>query len=264
MTNIYNHNPYEFVNDVWVTIVSPDPLFQLANQGLVGRDRFTRIDQIYDEIAPLMSDLEAEMSHMLPNNPHVVIIDCGYLGVSNSLISQLALLRDYRPHVKTVAYVDSDNWDTHKHFFDSLDDLDCLDSLYLKHELGPCTHLVAQACYQTEKFLTTETIYRHIKTHGTRRKCAPLPSVQKWEHDMSKLARLTQKQTEIFVLRAFAGLDNPDMADELVITESTVKKHLGNIFASLNASGVNKSEKTYAVFRELSEWWWDERFLPIL
>lgn len=264
MANINNDNPYNFVSDLWVTVVSPDPLFQLAHQGLIGRDRFTRIHQIYDGLNLLISDLETDAFHMSPSDPHVVIIDCGYLGVSHSLISSLELLRDYRPHVKTVAYVDTDNWDNHKHFFDNLDDLDCLDSLFLKHELGPCSHLVAQACYQTEKFLTNNTIFRHIKAHGTRRMCVPLPSVQKWERDMAKLARLTQRQTEVFVLRAFAGLDNSDIIDELVITESTVKRHLGKIFESLNASKVMPSEKTYAVFRELSEWWWRERFLPFL
>lgn len=48
------------------------------------------------------------------------------------------------------------------------------------------------------------------------------------------LARLTSRETDVWRLVA-RGLSNAEIADELVLSQATVKTHVGRVFAKIGA-----------------------------
>ena len=52
------------------------------------------------------------------------------------------------------------------------------------------------------------------------------------------------------MLRVFVGLDNPDIGDELQLSDYTIREHVSTAYKSLAAK--NELE----VFEAISDWWW--------
>ncbi|MBC8075503.1 MAG: response regulator transcription factor, partial [Chloroflexales bacterium] len=63
----------------------------------------------------------------------------------------------------------------------------------------------------------------------------------------ARLARLTERERAVLVLLA-DGLTNAQIAESLVVQESTVKFHLQNMFQKLGVA--NRTEAAQVYFRE--------------
>lgn len=102
--------------------------------------------------------------------------------------------------------------------------------------------------------ITVNAAIDHVRERGPRGFLQPLPDVPSGEPahdprsgahaaDLDKLqraflhlaARLAPKQRAIFVMREIEGLDTPDIARALGITESTVRNHLMQARRTLRA-----------------------------
>ena len=68
-------------------------------------------------------------------------------------------------------------------------------------------------------------------------------------HPVADLAALSTREREILELAA-RGMDNHEIADELVLSARTVERHLSNVYAKLDLHG--KSARTAAVARLLT------------
>ncbi len=61
------------------------------------------------------------------------------------------------------------------------------------------------------------------------------PTLEDYRRNLQELG-LTKRETEVSLL-VIQGLSNGEIAQELFISETTVKKHLSNVFAKLEISG---------------------------
>ena len=68
---------------------------------------------------------------------------------------------------------------------------------------------------------------------------------------------LTHRIAEIVMWRIFIGLDNPDIQDELLLGEDTVRGYVSKAYHALGST--NELE----AFVALSDWWWITRFSKV-
>ena len=70
-------------------------------------------------------------------------------------------------------------------------------------------------------------------------------SARRWIRPVeSPLADLTEREEDVLALAA-AGLTNPKIADELTLSENTIKTHLKNIFEKLGVSNRTEASRIY-------------------
>jgi DNA-binding NarL/FixJ family response regulator len=68
---------------------------------------------------------------------------------------------------------------------------------------------------------------------------------------------LTNRIEEIVMWRIIIGLDNPDIQDELLLGNDTIRKYVSTGYKALGASSEIEA------FEALSDWWWLTRFSSV-
>jgi len=228
--------------NIRVAVVSDDPFFLLAVRALLGRDRHTRIIST----AATLSELEAARTAMAG---HVDVIVCDI----DALVQREEFFDELRRFVSGLAAgrVMGLARGSLEHVVLRTDDIP-MAALLCKAELGFCLHLAVRAISQYDVVLITERVkpllergsylHTHAHTLGPHR---PHPD-------------LSARREEVAMLRVFVGLDNPDISDELSLSEGVVREYISDIYTALGADG------ELDVFEALSEWWWTTRFLQAL
>lgn len=233
--------------DIMVTLMSLDPNLQLAIEAVIGRDRFTRMFQIRTS----MDDFDpADYG----TGRHAIIVDFGYHGIPDFPFHKLERLKDRKPTIQIIGLIDNDNTELRE-----LMSYQVFDAVLLKHEIGPCPHLVIQACFQTQKVLVTDSVWSSLAL--SEADYVRIPSVKDWSEQLRAAEpKLSDKQIKIFVLRVFSGLDPIDIVNELSIARNTLKDYNGKLFELLEEDDITRSERTLKLFEFVSGIWWYERF----
>jgi hypothetical protein len=250
-------NAYDFIENVTVTLVSPDPFFLTGNQALIGRDRFSRVDMIYENVAHIDTKRLSEQAYP------VVIVDYGYTGAGAHDMHEISKLHARYPDLKIIGYVDEDN--THDDVVTLLNQ-DYLDALLYKHEVGPTTHLIIQAVYRTSHIVASKSMqHRDFIDPVYWDKFYFLSLSTPWDSELSTEVGLTEDQAQVFVLRVISGLDRPDIMHELDLGNREYTNHVTNIRAILELGNEDRDQGaniTLLLFSELSKHWWVMRIAP--
>lgn len=227
------------LSDIPVALVSRDPFFVFGSRGLLGRDRRARIMQTVDTLGDCQTWLATFAGRV-----NVVICDLDTTAEAPDFLANLqALCETHR-----VICLASANL---KALTETLADVP-IAALLCKADLHYALHLVVTAVVDFDTPLITEAIkplvpngsrlYRRAHTLGPRR----------LHPDLS------DRQEQVIMLRVFVGLDNPDIGDELQLSDYTIREHVSTAYKSLAA----KNELD--VFEAMSDWWWTTRFAKAL
>lgn len=249
------HNTHKNIPvDIQVILYSQSPAEQVLTINLVGRDRNSRLLKICDT----RDDLEDVSSLLHPDKESVIIIDYGYHSDYNLIFREHIRKMLDRYNVRIIGLLDRDNLDVEK-----IIRANYLDAIVIKDELGPGVHILARACFMTDKLIITSSL-EPIVAVSSPREYGIIRSMRSLISDLRKCFSLTEKQANIFVLKIVAGLTPMDIQDEKNISQSTYGKHVGKIYEHLRDSEITDAEKVPEVFREFSEWMWEERFLSYI
>jgi DNA-binding NarL/FixJ family response regulator len=127
-----------------------------------------------------------------------------------------------------------------------------IDALLSKSDLGYCLHLAIRAVIDYNAILLT---HKSASVLNAQSRLRLLGRTLGPEIDHPNL---TQRIAEIVMWRIFIGLDNPDIQDELLLGEDTVRGYVSKAYRALGSS--NELE----AFDALSDWWWITRFAKVL
>lgn len=227
--------------DIRVAVASDDPFFLFATRGLLGRDRSTRI---VSRVA-VLSELDAAAT--MPGRIDVVVCDVDSLVDSATFFDDLRARVEAMPETRIMCLIAGNI----AHVAPRLSNIP-LAAVLAKGDLGYCLHLATRAIIQHDVVLITERIrallapgtylYEHARTLGPHRAHPDLSA----------------RKEEVATLRVFVGLDNPDISDELSLSDGAIREYVSDVYTALGASG------ELDVFEAMSEWWWTIRFLQAL
>ncbi len=224
--------------DISVAVVSRDPFFLFATRGLLGRDRRARIFDTEPSIVPLRTNLE----HVI-HPVDVIICDVDAFGTRSTFYVDLQELVDNLHETKVICLVGGGL----RRAIENLENM-AIDALLAKPDLGYCLHLAIRAVVDEGVTLITESI-QPLLTPGSH--------LDRNSHVLGPEKRhpdLTPRIEEIVMWRIFIGLDNPDIQDELLLGNDTIRKYVSKAYKALGV----KSE--IEAFDALSDWWWVTRF----
>jgi DNA-binding NarL/FixJ family response regulator len=227
------------LTDIPVALVSRDPFFLFASRGLLGRDRRARILLTADTLADCRSGLAT-----LPGHVDVVVCDLDSTAEQPGFLDDLGELCSAR---KAICLA-SANLVAHTA---ALCDLPVA-ALLCKADLHYALHLVIAAVTDYEARLVTPTIKPLLREESLLHREAHTIGPRRLHPDLS------ERQEQVVMLRVFVGLDNPDMGDELQLSDYTIREHVSMAYKSLGAS--NELD----VFEAISDWWWTTRFARAL
>lgn len=227
------------LKDIPAALVSRDPFFIFGSRGLLGRDRRARILLTADTLADCRAGLAA-----FPGHIDVVVCDLDTTADQPDFQADLEALCAE----KKVICLASANLADHAA---ALADLPVA-ALLCKADLHYALHLVIAAVTDYEKRLITAAVkpllpegsllYEEAHTIGPRR----------LHPDLS------ERQEQVIMLRVFVGLDNPDIGDELQLSDYTIREHISTAYKALAVNG------ELDVFEAISDWWWTTRFARAL
>ncbi len=228
--------------DIRVAVLSGDPFFLFATRGLLGRDRAARIMLK----AATLSELDEALAAMA-GRIDVIVCDLDSVVEGQAFFEELRAFLGSRPDSRIICLAAGD-----------LARLTAqaanipVAALLSKADLRYCLHLAVRAVSQHHVVLVTERIrallepgtylYEHGRTLGPHRSHPDL----------------SDRKEEVAMLRVFVGLDNPDISDELSLSDNAVREYVSDVYAALGAKG------ELDVFEAMSEWWWTIRFLQAL
>jgi DNA-binding NarL/FixJ family response regulator len=224
--------------DISVGVVSRDPFFLFAVRGLLGRDRRARIFDTEPEIPPLREKMEQFIRPV-----DTVVCDIDAFGRGSTLYADLQGIVDDLSETKVICLVGGGL----RRAVENLENM-AIDALLAKHDLGYCLHLAIRAVADEDVVLLTENI-RTLLTPGSH-----LNDVGRVIGPEKRYPELTHRIEEIVMWRIIIGLDNPDIQDELLLGNDTIRKYVSTGYKTLGA----KSE--IEAFEALSDWWWLTRF----
>ncbi len=228
--------------DITAALISCDPFFLFAARGLLGRDRRVRIFDTSSSLAPLLAPLFESEGRL-----QVVVCDLDSIGNTPAFLADINRLVDKLPDVKIICLVEGklnrilpyiDNSPIH--------------ALLSKSDLGYCLHLAIRAIADYDVILLTHKSAAAL-TPQSRLKLLGRTLAPEIEHP-----NLTHRIAEIVMWRIFIGLDNPDIQDELLLGEDTVRGYVSKAYHALGSA--NELE----AFVALSDWWWITRFSKVL
>jgi DNA-binding NarL/FixJ family response regulator len=228
--------------DIRVAVISDDPFFLFATRGLLGRDRYTRIVSKAATLDELDAALAVRAGHI-----DVVVCDLDSVAQDQTFFEELHAFASSRSEVRILSLVAGNLADVAARAANVP-----LAALLAKSDLRYCLHLAVRAIHQYGVVLVTERIrpllepgtylYEHARVLGPYRAHPDL----------------SERKEEVAMLRVFVGLDNPDISDELSLSDNVVREYVSDIYTALGAKG------ELDVFEALSEWWWTTRFLQAL
>lgn len=225
-------------HDITVTIASRDPFFLFGARALLGRDRYARIYAVAPSIPAMRVHLEGALHPV-----RIVLCDLDSLAADRRLFDDLRAFVVERPGTCVVCLAEgcvaqavAELEDVHVH------------GVLAKHDLGYCLHLAVRAVAHTGVTLITDSV-RALLTpgsilHATGRVIGP---------DVHHPG-LSPRVSEIILWRIIIGLDNPDIQDELLLGNDTIREYVSKAYHALGASS------EIDAFEALSEWWWATRF----
>lgn len=226
--------------DITAALVSRDPFFLFASRALLGRSRRIRIYATVSDLAMLRNGNSL-------NRVAAVICDLDTVedpAVFNNGLCDL--LRDV-PSIKVLCVGEGVLPSAPNLVGDAP-----IHALLSKSDLGYSLHLAIQAVVAHDAILLSPrssahaTANSHLARHGqTIKPEVPHPN-------------LTERIAEIVMWRIFIGLDNPDIRDELLLGDDTVRGYVSMAYQALGAT--NELE----AFDALSDWWWMTRFAPLM
>ncbi len=228
--------------DIAVAVISRDPFFLFTTRALLGRDRRTRIFDTAPSILALQADLEKS-----PHTLGVIVCDLDTFNGKPAIYTDLPNLVGSHPGTKVLCLAEGNL----NQIVAQVEDVP-LSALLAKHDLGFCLHLVVRAIVDEEVTLVTKDI-RALLTPGCR-----LRKVGRTIRPEKKHPNLTPRIEEIVMWRIFIGLDNPDIQDELLLGQDTIREYVSKAYKALGAR--NEIE----AFDALSHWWWVTRFSPAI
>ena len=227
------------LTDIPVALVSRDPFFLFASRGLLGRDRRARILLTADTLAECRSRLKS-----LPGHVDAVVCDLDSTADQPDFVDDLTeLCAD-----KKMICLASANLAEHAA---ALCDLPVA-ALLCKADLHYTLHLVIAAVTDYPARLITATVKPLLREESLLHREAHTIGPRRLHPDLS------ERQEQVVMLRVFVGLDNPDMGDELQLSDYTIREHVSMAYKSLAA----KNELD--VFEAMSDWWWTTRFARAL
>lgn len=226
--------------DITAALVSRDPFFLFASRALLGRSRRIRIYATAPNLASLRSGNRL-------NRVAAVICDLDSVNDPAAFHSGLCdLLRDV-PSTRVLCLSEG--------ALPSAPELvgnASIHALISKSDLGYCLHLAIQAVVAHRAVLlsSSSAAYAGANTHLRQNGKILKPEVPH--------PNLTERIAEIVMWRIFIGLDNPDIRDELLLGDDTVRGYVSMAYQALGAT--NELE----AFDALSDWWWMTRFAPLV
>jgi DNA-binding NarL/FixJ family response regulator len=228
--------------DIRVAVISNDPFFLFATRGLLGRDRYTRIVSKATTLDEFDAALAVRAGHI-----DVVVCDLDSAAQGQTFFEKLHAFASSRPEVRILSLVAGNLADVAARAANIP-----LAALLAKADLGYCLHLAVRAVHQYEVVLVTERIKPLLE-----------PGTYLYEHARAlgpyrAHPDLSERKEEVAMLRVFVGLDNPDISDELSLSDNVVREYVSDIYTALGTKG------ELDVFEALSEWWWTTRFLQAL
>jgi DNA-binding NarL/FixJ family response regulator len=227
--------------DIRVAVVSDDPFFLFATRALLGRDRSTRIMWTGAALGKLKT-----AAGKMAGRIEVIVCDLDSVAHSEAFYNKLrALIDEMEAQVICLAAGNL------PHVVAQVADIP-LAGLLVKGDLRYCLHLAVRAVSQHEVVLVTERVRPLLEPgmhlHERGRTLGP----HRAHPDLSN------RKEQVATLRAFVGLDNPDISDELTLSDNAIREYISDVYALLGAAG------ELDVFDAMSEWWWTTRFLQAL
>lgn len=223
-------------HDISTALISRDPFFLFAARGLLGRDRRVRI---YDT-ASTPAELHEADSH---SRLHAIVCDLDSVENKSIFVQELCALLQESPRLKALCLAEG----TLPNALSFVQDAG-IHALLAKSDLGYCLHLAIQAVVDYDTVLLTERSAAALPRDSYLRQHGRLIGPAKPHPE------LTDRISEIVMWRIFIGLDNPDIRDELLLGDDTVRGYVSAAYRALGAG--NELE----AFDALSEWWWVTRF----
>lgn len=227
-------------HDITTALVSRDPFFLFAARGLLGRDRRARI---YGT-APTLAALQAANSL---DRLQALVCDLDTVENISEFVEMVCGLAEEHPQLKVLCLAEG----TLPAAPAALSGAP-IHALLSKQDIGYCLHLAIQAVVDYDVLLLSERSAALLPNSATLKQQGRLvgPEVPH--------PNLTERISEIVMWRIFIGLDNPDIRDELLLGDDTVRGYVSTAYRVLGAS--NELE----AFDALSEWWWLTRFAGVI
>lgn len=229
------------VRDITALLISRDPFFLFAARGLLGRDRRVRIFDTAASFASLQSNLPDTAKL------HAIVCDLDSVNDEPSLHARLHWLLADMPQVKILCLAEGTLQQAPARIGDAP-----IHALLSKSDLAYCLHLAIRAVVDEEVILLTQRSKAVLPPDSYLTENGRVIRPEKGHPNLS------ERIAEIAMWRIFIGLDNPDIEDELLLGDDTVRGYVSKVYRSLGAN--NELE----AFDALSDWWWVTRFSGIV
>lgn len=228
------------IHNMTTALISQDPFFLFTARALLGRDRRARI---YDT-APSLATLQngSRVARL-----QAVVCDLDTAALAGDFPAELAAWMRDNPGAKVLCLAEGRLAEAAR----AVGTLP-VHALLSKRDLGYCLHLALRAVAMDDVRLLTP------------RSRALLPSDAVLQREGRLIGRerphpnLTERIAEVAMWRIFIGLDNPDIRDELLLGDDTVRGYVSTAYQALGAN--NELE----AFEALSNWWWVTRFEEVV
>lgn len=232
--------------NIEVAIITADPFFTHVAYSLIGKDRKTRIWGIASSFEELQTEIESPERAKIFD---ILICDLDSMLYSYDIQVEVQKFQETNPSVKILCLCEgvlhhiNNNLST----FSSL----TIDGLVAKSDLDYCLHLAIHCMYLHDITLASSKT-SHILGH--RENLCVIGKTM--EHP-----EISEAVWDVALLRIFVGLDNPDISDELVHAQQTVRAYMTKTYKAFkDDTSVSRKNLERRTFESISEWWWQERF----
>ncbi|HOA25194.1 MAG TPA: hypothetical protein PK801_09825 [Aggregatilineales bacterium] len=224
------------ISNITTALISRDPFFLFTARALLGRDRRVRI---YDTASALADLGSSDRFTRL----QALVCDLDTAELDATFPADLSAWMRDNPRTKVLCLAEGRLAEAAR----VIGDLP-VHALLSKNELGYCLHLAVHAVVEENVRLLTERSHSLLPPNAALRREGRLIAPERPHPN------LTERIAEVAMWRIFIGLDNPDIRDELLLGDDTVRGYVSTAYQALGAN--NELE----AFEALSNWWWITRF----